>query len=127
MERAERARAQAATARGASPVEQGETALLMAQADAAELGADRARATARSSASGTGRVEGYDSPARRERTAAALVNAGTDQETAAKRMRADVSQAVPAAAATAARDEKAPRARKAHGVALTPQRGSAER
>lgn len=42
----------------------------------------------------------------------ALVDARVDRETAAKRMRADVSQALPAAAATATAGVKAPRARR---------------
>lgn len=136
MERAERAREQAATtsgmtARGVSPLEQGEAALLMAQADAAERDADRARASTTTSAaaasSETNRVEDYDSPTRRQSTAAALVESGVDPEIAAKRMRADASQARPAAEVTAAPGATAPRARNARQVSVAAQRGSIQR
>lgn len=139
VERAERARAQASTSQGgssqgASSAEQGEAALLMAQADAAERDADRARArttgtdAGAETEAGADRGANYDSPTRREATAEALVDAGVDRETAATRMRADVSQATPAAAATAtAGAATAPTARRTRETSLSPQRGAAQR
>lgn len=136
VERAERARAQASTSQGVGsqgPAEQGEAALLLAQADASERHADRARARTTGTdadaetEAGAGRGTKYDSPTRREATAAALVGAGVDRETAATRMRADVSQAKPAAAATATAGATAAKARRTRETSLSPQRGAAQR
>lgn len=127
VERVERARALAGSSRGTSAVEQGGAALLMAQADAAERGADRARAGATGTGVRADRAEAYDSSTRREAMTVALVDARVDRETAAKRMRADVSQALPAAAATATAGVMAPRARRTGETSPSSQRGAAQR
>ncbi len=126
VEVAERARTRASRSQGAPSAEQGEVALLMAQADMAEREADRARAIT-TAAPGTTRIEEYDSPQRRHTTAAALDEAGVDHGTAEKRMRADVSQARPAAAATATERAKSPKARRASEASVSTQRGAVQR
>ncbi|MFC3690502.1 hypothetical protein [Aquipuribacter hungaricus] len=126
-EAVQRLREPAPAARSASQmVEQSETALLMAQAGALERAAGRGRADGRV-ASGSQAV-GFDSPTRRHATAAALVEvADIDPETVAKRMRADVSQAEPASAATAAAVQPAPRARRTRDVSPDTQRSAPAR
>lgn len=133
LARAEAVREQAEQERRAPREEYLEAQLLMTEAERADRAADAAReaaehepdpaereraqdeAAALDDRGDVARAEGrgtYDSAERREAFASDLERAGVDHESVATRVRADVSQAVPATDATRKAATKAPKARK---------------
>lgn len=144
VERAERDRAAADAERTRAAAEEAEALRLLAFADQEDRRADEARAAAeyepdpgesdraqaeaeqRDAIADRSREDGkslYDSADRRSSTAAELEGRGLAQETVATRMRADVSQAKPATAATKGTGSHPPRARKSRGTAREARRG----
>ena len=131
LARAEAMRQQAGQERNAAGNEYVEAQLLMTEAERADRGADAAREAAdppstrlergvlmgeflgdRGDVAGTEGRATYDSAERREAFASDLERAGVDHESVATRVRADVSQAVPATEATRTAMKKSPKARK---------------
>jgi len=133
LARAEAVREQAEHERRATGEEYVEAQLLMTEAERADRAADAAReagehepdpaereraqveAAALDGRGDVARTEGhatYDSAERREAFASDLERVGVDREIVATRVRADVSQAVPATEATRTAMKKSPKARK---------------